>query len=54
MLYAQRKGAARQLAKQEKVSANSLSQRAKRIREKLKTCIPRQMAKMENDEDQCP
>lgn len=54
LFCAQRSGAVRQLAQQEKVSTNSLYQRAKRIREKLKTCILRQMAKMENDEDQCP
>lgn len=54
LLCVQRSGAVRQLAQQEQVSANSLYQRAKRIREKLKTCILRQMAKIENDEDQCP
>ena len=47
LLRARRKVAIRQLAKQEKVSANSLYQRAKRIHEKLKTCILRQMAKNE-------
>ena len=51
LLCAQRSGAVRQLAKQEKVSANSLYQRAKRIREKLKTCILRQMAKTKDNEE---
>ena len=45
LLCAQRKGAVRQLAKQEEVSADSLYQCAKRTREKLKTRILCQMAK---------